>query len=202
MSQRRVKRARQAARAAGAPADRRGRGRRRGGVLLGLALFALAAAVAGGVFSARGNGPARAVVHRSGSALELSGTDPVTGKRVDLAAFRGRPIVLNVWGSWCDGCNAEAADLERFAQTHRDVQVVGVDTQDTSSGAKAFYRRWGWRHPSIADPQGNLAAQLAIQGTPTTFFLNARHQIVTSIVGASNLAGFDQGLRLALRSKS
>jgi thiol-disulfide isomerase/thioredoxin len=200
MSQRKAKRARQAARAATRPNDGRKRSLRRR-ALIGLAVVALAAAVVGGVLAARGNGPATAVAHRSGNALELAGSDPVTGKHVDLAAFRGKPIVLNVWGSWCSGCNAEAADLERFAQTHPDVQVVGVDTQDTNGGAKAFYRRWGWHHPSIADPQGNLAAQLAIQGTPTTFFLNARHEIVTSIVGASNLAGFDQGLRLAL-SKS
>lgn len=201
MSQRRAKRARQAARAAASPSDARKRGLR-GRAPIAIALVVLAAAVVGGVFAARGNGPARPLAHTTGGVLELSGTDPVTGKHVDLAAFRGKPIVLNVWGSWCTGCNAEAADLARFARTHPNVQVVGVDTQDTSSGAKAFYRRWGWHHPSIGDPQGNLAAQLAIQGTPTTFFLTARHRIVTSIVGASNLAGFDQGLRLALAGKS
>jgi thiol-disulfide isomerase/thioredoxin len=201
MSQRRAKRARQAARAASRPIDARKR-RLRSGALIGSALVVLAAAVVGGVLAARGNGPARPVGHRSGNALELSGTDPVTGRHVDLAAFRGRPIVLNVWGSWCTECNAEAADLGRFARRHPSAQVVGVDTQDTSSGAKAFYRRWGWHHPSIADPKGEIAAQLAVQGFPTTFFLNSRHQMVTSIVGASNLAGFDQGLRLALRSNS
>jgi thiol-disulfide isomerase/thioredoxin len=175
-------------------------GRRR--IAIGVALAAVIGAVVGGVFAARGNGPAKPVAHRSGNALALSGTDPVTGKHVDLASFSGKPIVLNVWGSWCTECNAEAADLERFAQSHPNAQVVGVDTEDTSSGAKAFYRRWGWHHPSIADPQGALAAQLGVQGFPTTYFLNERHEIVTSIVGASNLAGFDQGLRLALRSKS
>jgi hypothetical protein len=76
--------------------------------------------------------------------------------------------------------------------------VIGVDVADTRSGAKAFYRRWSWRHPSIADPQGDLAARLAVRGLPTTFFLNARHEIVSSIVGASDLAGFNRGLRLAL----
>ena len=80
---------------------------------------------------------------------------------------------------------------------HPEVQLIGIDTQDSSSGAKSFYRRWGWRHPSIADPQGELAARLALQGTPTTFFLNARHQVVTQIVGATNLAGFNQGLAAA-----
>ena len=111
---------------------------------------------------------------------------------------RGTPLVLNVWGSWCPGCNAEAADLARFARSHPNVQVIGIDTQDTSGGAKSFYRKWGWQHPSIADPKGELAARLGVQGYPTTFFLNARHRVVTQIIGATSLAGFNQGLAAAM----
>lgn len=164
----------------------------------------VAAAVVGGYFAARSNGPAAAtrVSDRSNGALELAGTDPITGDHVDLASYRGKPVVVNVWGSWCTGCIAEAADLERFAETHPNVQVIGVDTQDTSGGAKAFYRKWGWHHPSIADPHGDLAARLRIQGTPTTFFLNSRHQVVTQIIGATDEAGFVRGLRAATSSTS
>lgn len=172
--------------------------------MIAAVVVVVATALVGGYFAARGTGPATASHVSGGSkgALELAGTDPVTGRHVDLASFRGKPLVVNVWGSWCEGCNAEAADLERFAQAHPEVQVVGVDTQDTSSGAKAFYSKWGWHHPSIADPRGELAAQLGIQGTPTTFFLNSRHQIVTQIVGATDEAGFVQGLRAATSRSS
>ena len=197
MSQKKAKRARQQARMAEPARDgRRSRLRRLGVPVL---VVAVAAALIGGYFAARSNGPAGAtrVTHQSDGALELTGTDPVTGRHVDLAAYRGKPVVLNVWGSWCEGCNAEAADLARFGRSHPEVQLIGVDTQDTSGGAKSFYRRWGWRHPSIADPQGELAARLGLQGTPTTFFLNARHQVVTQIIGATNLAGFNQGLAAA-----
>jgi thiol-disulfide isomerase/thioredoxin len=159
----------------------------------------VAAALVGGYLAARNNGPASVsrVTQRSEGALELVGTDPVTGRSVDLASYRGTPLVLNVWGSWCPGCNAEAADLARFARSHPNVQVIGIDTQDTSAGAKTFYRKWGWQHPSIADPKGELAARLGVQGYPTTFFLNARHQVVTQIIGATSLAGFEQGLAAA-----
>ena len=169
--------------------------------IVAAAAVLVAAALVVGYVAARGNGPATAtrVSHRAGGAVELAGTDPVTGRRVDVASYRGKPLVLNVWGSWCDGCKAEAADLARFARAHREAQVIGIDTQDTAGGAKAFYRRWGWRHPSIADPRGELAARLAVRGTPTTFFLNARHQIVTEIVGATDEAGFEHGLRAATR---
>src|SRR5919204_3742384 len=197
MSQKKAKRVRQQERAA-EPAGhgRRSRLRRLG---IPIVVVVVAAALIGGYFAARSNGPARAtpVPHRSDGALELAGTDPVTGRHVDLATYRGKPLVLNVWGSWCAGCNAEAADLARFVRSHPSVQVVGVDTQDSSSGAKSFYRKWGWHHPSIADPKGELAARLGLQGYPTTFFLNARHQVVTQIVGPTNLAGFNQGLAAA-----
>lgn len=165
---------------------------------LGSAVVVVVATTVAGVLAASGNGPARAIAHRPGTTVELAGTNPVSRKHVDLASLHGKPIVLNVWSSWCTECNAEAGELERFARTQPNAQVIGVDVQDTRSGAVAFYRRWRWQHPSIADPQGDLAARLAVRGLPTTFFLNARHEIVSSIVGASDLAGFRHGLRLAL----
>lgn len=140
-----------------------------------------------------------AVSHASGDAPSLSGRDPITGRQVSLAQFAGRPVVLNVWASWCTGCNQEAADLARFAASHRGAQVLGVDTQDTTGGARAFYRKWRWHHPSIADPSGSVSARLAVTGLPTTYFLDRRHRVVAKIVGAGNLAEFEQGLRLALR---
>jgi thiol-disulfide isomerase/thioredoxin len=140
-----------------------------------------------------------AVGNASGGAPSIHGRDPVTGKQVSLAQFAGKPVVLNVWASWCTGCNQEAADLTRFAASHPGAQVLGVDTQDTTSGARAFYRKWHWNHPSIADPSGSLSAQLAVTGLPTTYFLDRQHRIVGKIVGAGNRAEFEQGLRLALR---
>ncbi len=170
----------------------------------GVALVAIGAVLVSGVLASRGNEnanrPVRANASATDDAVELSGTDPVTGRHVDLASFRGKAIVLNVWGSWCPGCNDEAIDLRRFQEKHPNVQVVGIDLNDTTAGAKTFYRRWGWKHPSISDPKGEIASSLGLQGTPTTFFLNQRHQIVTQIVGATDLAGFDQGLRAATSS--
>jgi thiol-disulfide isomerase/thioredoxin len=140
-----------------------------------------------------------AVSHARGEAPSVHGRDPITGRQVSLTQFARRPVVLNVWASWCTGCNQEAADLARFAASHPNAQVLGVDTQDTSGGSRAFYRKWHWHHPSIADPSGSLSAQLAVTGLPTTYFLDRQHRVIAKIVGAGNLAEFDRGLRLALR---
>jgi cytochrome c biogenesis protein CcmG, thiol:disulfide interchange protein DsbE len=160
--------------------------------------YAIAHKRSGGA-SASAAGPPGAVSHESGDAPSLRGRDPITGKEVSLSAFAGKPVVLNVWASWCTGCNQEAVDLARFANSHPQAQVVGLDTQDTTGGARAFYRKWHWQHPSIADPSGSLSARLAVTGLPTTYFLDRRHRVVGRIVGAGNLAEFEQGLRLAMR---
>jgi hypothetical protein len=94
----------------------------------------------------------------------------------------------------------EAADLRRFAAAHPEAAVLGLDFQDTVPGAKGFYRRWGWRHASIFDPAAARTAALGLFGLPTTVFLDARHRVVGRIVGASDLEGFEQGLRLAERA--
>jgi thiol-disulfide isomerase/thioredoxin len=169
----------------------------------------LAAAVAVGIVLASGGdggslgttpsaAPPRASDLRP--APDLSGVDPVTGKDVSLADFRGKPVVVNVWASWCPGCIEEAADLRRFAAAHPEAVVLGIDFQDTQAGAKDFYRRWGWTHPSIWDVSGTLTAALGLQGLPTTYFLTADHRIAAQVVGASDFAGFEQGLEGAKRA--
>ena len=166
-------------------------------VVLLLGLGGIAAAVA----LSRNNSPASpAAVQSTGSGLSLHGTDPVTGAAVSLATYTGKPIVLNMWASWCTGCIAEARALGSFERAHPEAQVIGLDVQDTKSGAAAFYTRFGWRHPSIYDPNGVIAARLGLQGLPTTLFLDRQHRIVGRILGDTNLAGFTQGLRQAIHA--
>jgi thiol-disulfide isomerase/thioredoxin len=158
----------------------------------------VAAILAIGVLSARGTGAADPIVERGSESVSFSGTDPVTGRPVSLSDFAGKPLVINVWGSWCEGCGAEAEDLRRFAADHPEVQLVGVDLQDSEDGARAFYEQWSWSHPSVFDPDGTIAYSLGLQGTPTTFFTDREHRIVTRIVGATDYAGFEHGLNAAL----
>lgn len=130
----------------------------------------------------------------------LSGEDPITGRTVRLTDFSGRPVVINVWASWCPDCNREAADLRDFAAAHPEAVVLGLDFQDTRAGAREFYRRWGWTHPSIWDVSGTKTSALGLVGMPTTYFLDERHRIVAQVVGATDREGFERGLELATRS--
>jgi thiol-disulfide isomerase/thioredoxin len=154
-----------------------------------VALALAAASVAGSAFAA---------VPRQ--APTLSGTDVVTGKPLSLADFAGRVVVVNVWGAWCGGCITEALALRRFAARHPKVVLLGIDSEDSRTAARSFSRRYGLRHPSIFDPKDVLARRLRVQGLPSTYFLNRRHQIVATVAGAGTLAKFERALRAAIGS--
>ncbi len=182
--------------------------------LAGLALAGLAGVVALAVFvlvsedgalrgspgaGSLGSSQNRPIAVAPTSAPKLAGESPLDGGHVALADFRGKAVVVNVWASWCPGCNEEAVDLREFAAEHSEVAVLGVDFRDSVEGARAFYRRWRWVHPSIFDASGSDAAELAVFGLPTTVFLDARHRVVARVVGATDRAGFEHGLALATR---
>jgi thiol-disulfide isomerase/thioredoxin len=157
-----------------------------------LVLVALAAAFPGlaaaGVFVPGGNRPAPV----------LAGIDPVTGKQVSLAHWAGKPVLVNLWGSWCHPCRDEAGELRRFLARHSD-SVLGIDVEDSKPGARSFQKRYAVHFPSIFDPRDVLVNRLKATGTPTTYFLDRRHRIVAALYGAGTLSLFERGWKLATR---
>lgn len=137
----------------------------------------------------------------AGAKPPIAGRDVRTGKPLSLNALHGRPVFVNVWGSWCGGCNAEARLLARFSREHRrQVAFLGIDTMDSRTAARAFYERYDTDYPSIFDPKGILAGAWS-RGAPTTLVFDRRHLLVRTIEGASTLKQLNAALKLALRGK-
>ena len=131
----------------------------------------------------------------------IAGTDVLTGKRVALSQFAGKPVFVNVWGSWCYGCKQEAPTLARFARAHaKEVAFLGIDTEDTKQGARAFARRHGISYPSIWDPRGMLAGQWS-RGAPTTLVFDHRHLFVRRIEGTASTAQLNAALKQATSTR-
>ena len=129
----------------------------------------------------------------------IAGRDVTTGRRVALRQYAHKPVLVNLWGSWCVPCNREAPLLARFARAHRtQVAVLGIDVMDSRTGARAWYRRYGRAYPSIWDPQALLAGQWS-RGTPTTLVFNRRHALVRRIEGAVTAKKLATVLRLVTR---
>lgn len=91
-----------------------------------------------------------------------------------MAQLRGKPVVVNVWASWCGPCIFEAPQLAVVAATYEgQVQFVGVDIQDELKPARAFITKFGWTYPSVFDPQGAIRDSFGLLGVPHTLFFDA-----------------------------
>lgn len=116
-----------------------------------------------------GSPPALAALHGQASRL-LGGGLPAFRHR--LASLRGRPVVVNVWGSWCSPCRAEFPILQRVsAKTGRRVAFLGVDTDDEHGKAAAFLAAHPVSYPSYEDPDKKIASAIKVTiGVPITNF--------------------------------
>ena len=164
-----------------------------------LGAVALLGAVVGGiVLATRDDATVATAAPPASPAPPVAGIDPVTGKHVSLADYAGKPVVINIWASWCPPCRDEASALAGFARAHPEVQLLGIDILDTKEGAREFYAEYDLPYPSVFDPTAKIALSFGLQGQPITYFLNERHEIVGRIIGGTDLAGFESALRTAL----
>uniref|UniRef100_A0AAU2JSB3 TlpA family protein disulfide reductase n=1 Tax=Streptomyces sp. NBC_00049 TaxID=2903617 RepID=A0AAU2JSB3_9ACTN len=87
--------------------------------------------------------------------------ETVDGATLDTTTLKGKVVVLNVWGSWCPPCRAEAPNFAKaskdLADAGQDVAFVGINTRDNSKqNATAFEESYGITYPSLFDPDGKL----------------------------------------------
>jgi len=120
---------------------------------------------------------------------EVSGRT-LDGEKVSLADFRGKVVVVNVWGSWCGPCRAEAPMLAQASRdlAGKDVVFLGIDSRDPSKdAAKAFVRRFDIPYASLYDQQGETL--LAFRGTltpnsvPSTVVVDPQGRVAGSVLG-------------------
>lgn len=106
------------------------------------------------------------------------------GGPVRLAA-PGRPMVLNLWASWCGPC---ATELPRFAAVDREigdrVLFMGVDTADREAAGLGTLIDAGVHFPSVSDPQRKVQTELGVSGLPATVFMRADGSIAHTMLGA------------------
>ncbi len=105
-----------------------------------------------------------------------------------LSDFKGRPVILNFWASWCVECRVEADLLERTWQAYRDDGVVflGVAYIDVEPKSLAYLEEFNITYPNAPDLRSLISSKYDITGVPETFFINQAGEVVHIQLGPVN----------------
>lgn len=123
-----------------------------------------------------------------------------TGRTVDLAAFKGKPVVINFWATWCGPCWEEHPVLVATARRmDPQVQFLGVVFQDTEEKILSFLRQRGSAYPTVVDQNGKTGIAYGVGGVPETFFLDANGVIVAKYNGPMNADVLNEHLQKVFR---
>jgi cytochrome c biogenesis protein CcmG/thiol:disulfide interchange protein DsbE len=123
--------------------------------------------------------------------------------KLELAALRGKVVVLNFWGSWCVPCGKEAPVLMRAWERYRKrgVVFVGIDQYDFSSDARSFMRKYHVTYPMVQDGLGTLVGPYGVTGWPETRFIDRNgHFIGDRVIGPVTREEMERNIDLALSS--
>ncbi|MFW6597607.1 TlpA family protein disulfide reductase [Propionibacteriaceae bacterium Y2011] len=176
-------------------AGRRWAGRRGLGAVVALVLLALLSACNSGPTETAGQGFVEAepgvtqVPPAERQAAPVVHGTSLDGEPLSTEDYPGKVIVINVWGSWCPPCRAEAPDLVAAAdQTAEVAQFIGLNIRDPDPAqAQAFVRAFDITYPSIYDPSGaellKFADHLPPGMIPSTLVIDADGRVAARVIG-------------------
>lgn len=115
----------------------------------------------------------------------------LNGPTKRLAEFRGRPLIINVWASWCGPCRAEMASIERLAwrDDTAGVRIIGISTDDYADRAQAWLRQSNATISHYIDRQLQLENMLGASRLPLTVFVSADGRVLARVYGAKEWDG-------------
>ena len=111
------------------------------------------------------------------------------GGSFDLGEARGDVVVINVWGSWCPPCRAEARDMQAVYEDlrSRGVRFVGVNIKDTEHNARAFLAEFGVTYPTVYDEIGErmlaFSDTLPPTAVPSTLVVDRQGRMAARVLG-------------------
>ena len=106
-------------------------------------------------------------------------------ENLGLSDFKGKPIVLNFWASWCAPCRREMPFFENTWKDYKDKGVVfmGIDVMDEKSLAQKFIEAFDITYINLHDPTGEVSNEYGVVALPATFFIDREGRITKKNYG-------------------
>jgi cytochrome c biogenesis protein CcmG/thiol:disulfide interchange protein DsbE len=105
------------------------------------------------------------------------------GRTVSLADYRGRPLVVNFWGAWCEQCKLELPLLAEMHRRFPAVPIIGILYREDPEVGRAAAKHGDATWPTLVDPGGKVAEAYGVAGAPATFFIRPDGTIVGDLLG-------------------
>jgi len=151
-------------------------------------LVALLAGAAGAAARAQ----YKSVPWPAGRALPPLPATDVQGRHWDLAALRGRVVLVNFWATWCAPCKEEMPTLQTLAELEGErLAVLAVDVREALPRVRRYLQATGLQLPVLLDPQGETARAWGVSVFPTTVLIDAAGRPSRVVLGAVDWTGPD-----------
>lgn len=130
------------------------------------------------------------------------------GDSVSLALLRGKPVLLNVWATWCLPCKEEIPYLEKLHGAHaaKGLQIIGVsiDARGDEAKIESFARDFRMSYPIWRDPDERVNSRFLAIGVPSTYLIDRDGVLRWKHLGTlrPTSAGFQAALDEVLREKN
>ena len=146
--------------------------------------------------------PTGATEERGSEAPDFTVYD-LEGNPHKLSDFRGKPVLLNFWASWCGPCQMEMPDFQKFYESHgQQVNFVIVNLtdgqQETVETASAFIEEQSYTFPVYYDTDMDAAAKYGVNAVPVSYFIDSEGYFVAWAQGALTSEMLQQGMDLLL----
>ena len=108
------------------------------------------------------------------------------GNTKKFSDYRGKPLIINVWASWCAPCRAEMGSLDRLALRYggKQFNVIGISTDDDGNAAAAFIRQSKISFVNYLDSKVFLENMLGADTIPLTVLVDANGRVLEKVRGA------------------
>jgi peroxiredoxin len=163
-------------------------------VILGVTWIAVSPALIGGGDGQAGASEPAPIAGHPAPDFELKTLD---GKIVRLSDFKGKPVLVNFWATWCSPCRSEFPDFQKAWVDNADnLVIIGVNntTTDVRDQIPAFLEEFGVTFPIVLDETGETAKAYNILGLPTSFFIDRNGTVIEVFTGPINKAYIESRL--------